>query len=58
MKEIKYKKVQVYDSILMIYKNSQNQYMEVEVIMVVTVGTNDREGHKEMFHTLIRVLAT
>lgn len=58
MKEIKYKKVQVYDSILMIYKNSQNQSMEVEVIMVVSVGTADWEGHKELFHTLIWVLAT
>lgn len=57
MKEIKYKKVQLHDSILMMYKNRQNQSMEIEVKMAVTVGTTAWEGHKEMFLILIWVLA-
>lgn len=57
MKESKYKNVQLHDSILTMYKNSQNQSMEIEVKMAVTVGTTAWEGHKEMFLILTWVLA-
>lgn len=57
MKEIKYKKVQLHDSILMMYKNSQTQSMEIEGKMAVTVGTTAWEGHKETFLTLLWGLA-
>lgn len=38
-------------------RESQNLSMKVEIKMVVTLGT-DWEGHKEMSHILIQVLAT
>lgn len=52
MEEIKHRRGQLYDSTLMIYKNSWHQSMEVEVKIEVTLGTADWKEHKEMFHNL------
>lgn len=40
------------------FKNSQKQSMEVAAKIVVTLGTTNWEGHKEMFHILFWVLLT
>ena len=40
------------DSLFLKLKNSQKQFMEVEVKTMVTLQTADWEGHKEMAHVL------